>query len=118
MYHFDLLNYFYSLKNSLYSRTCQVAQMERAQCRLQSELERCKDSNRAQEDQKESRLQVDQLQEQADRLTAELSSLQTTHNTLRSLLVLSCQHKKLLTHALAIELHTWYSNLVSWQVTK
>lgn len=61
--------------------------MERAHSRLQSELERYKDGNgngnRTKEDLKESRLQVDQLQEQADRLTAELSSLQTTHNTLR-----------------------------------
>ncbi|XP_035502309.2 coiled-coil domain-containing protein 30 isoform X2 [Scophthalmus maximus] len=68
-----------------------VAQMERAHSRLQSELERYKDGNgngnRTKEDLKESRLQVDQLQEQADRLTAELSSLQTTHNTLRDEMV-------------------------------
>ncbi|XP_056240119.1 coiled-coil domain-containing protein 30 isoform X3 [Seriola aureovittata] len=64
-----------------------VAQMERTHSRLQSELERYKDSNRTQEDRKESRLHVDQLQEQADRLTAELSSLQTAHNTLRDEMV-------------------------------
>ncbi|XP_040901819.1 coiled-coil domain-containing protein 30 isoform X2 [Toxotes jaculatrix] len=64
-----------------------VAQMERAHGRLQSELERLKDSNRTQEDLKENRLQIDQLQEQADRLTAELSGLQTAHNTLRDEMV-------------------------------
>ncbi|XP_022597530.1 coiled-coil domain-containing protein 30 [Seriola dumerili] len=64
-----------------------VAQMERTHSRLQSELERYKDSNRTQQDRKESRLHVDQLQEQADRLTAELSSLQTAHNTLRDEMV-------------------------------
>ncbi|XP_019119493.1 coiled-coil domain-containing protein 30 isoform X2 [Larimichthys crocea] len=64
-----------------------VAQMERAHSRLQTELERYKDSNRDQEDLRENRLQVDQLQEQADRLTAELSSLQTAHNALRAEMV-------------------------------
>lgn len=61
--------------------------MERANSRLQSELERFKDSNRTQEDLRENKLHVDQLQEQADRLTAELSSLQTAHDTLRLLSV-------------------------------
>ncbi|XP_028438600.1 coiled-coil domain-containing protein 30 isoform X4 [Perca flavescens] len=64
-----------------------VAQMERAQSRLQSELEHHKDSNRTQEVKRENRLQVDQLQEQADRLTAELGNLQTAHNTLREEMV-------------------------------
>ncbi|XP_040009974.1 coiled-coil domain-containing protein 30 isoform X2 [Xiphias gladius] len=64
-----------------------MAQMERAHSRLQSELECYKGSNRTQEDQRENRLQVDQLQEQADRLTAELSSLQTAHNSLRGEMV-------------------------------
>ena len=63
--------------------------MERAHSRLQSELELRKDNNRTQEDRKENRLQVEQLQEQADRLSAELSSLQTAHNTLRSVSVQS-----------------------------
>lgn len=70
-----------------------MAQMERAHSRLQSELECYKGSNRTQEDQRENRLQVDQLQEQADRLTAELSSLQTAHNSLRLLSVQSLQCK-------------------------
>uniref|UniRef100_A0A3B4ZZK6 Coiled-coil domain-containing protein 30-like n=1 Tax=Stegastes partitus TaxID=144197 RepID=A0A3B4ZZK6_9TELE len=60
-----------------------VAQMERAHSRLQNELERHKDSNQTQEDLRENRLQVDQLQEQVDRLTAELGSLETAHKTLR-----------------------------------
>ncbi|XP_059188895.1 coiled-coil domain-containing protein 30 [Centropristis striata] len=64
-----------------------VAQMERSQSRLQGELERQMHSNRTQEDKRENRLQVDQLQEQADRLSAELSSLQTAHNTLRDEMV-------------------------------
>uniref|UniRef100_UPI0037E6FF44 coiled-coil domain-containing protein 30 n=1 Tax=Semicossyphus pulcher TaxID=241346 RepID=UPI0037E6FF44 len=64
-----------------------VAQMERAQSRLQSDLEHYKDSNQTQEDLKDNKLQVDQLQERADRLTTELSSLQTAHNTLREEMV-------------------------------
>uniref|UniRef100_A0A3Q1IMM0 Coiled-coil domain containing 30 n=1 Tax=Anabas testudineus TaxID=64144 RepID=A0A3Q1IMM0_ANATE len=64
-----------------------MAQMERSHSRLQSELDRCKDRNRTQEDLKENKLHVDQLQEQTDRLTAELSCLQTAHNTLRDEMV-------------------------------
>ncbi|KAK2851236.1 hypothetical protein Q5P01_007512 [Channa striata] len=64
-----------------------VAQMERAHSRLENELERYKDSNRTQEDLRENKLQVDQLQEQADQLTVELTSLQTAHNTLRDEMV-------------------------------
>ncbi|XP_041654452.1 coiled-coil domain-containing protein 30 isoform X2 [Cheilinus undulatus] len=64
-----------------------VAQMDRAQSRLQSELEHYKASNRSREDLKENKLLVDQLQDQADKLTAELSSLQTAHNTLREEMV-------------------------------
>ncbi|XP_045912619.1 coiled-coil domain-containing protein 30 isoform X1 [Micropterus dolomieu] len=60
-----------------------LAQMERAHSRLQSDLERYKDSNQTQEDLRENRLQVNQLQERADRLTAELSSLQAAHSSLR-----------------------------------
>ncbi|KAM6982560.1 uncharacterized protein ccdc30 isoform 2-T2 [Tautogolabrus adspersus] len=55
-----------------------VAQMERSQSRLQSKLEYYKDSNQTHED---------KLQEQADRLIAELSSLQTAHNALREEMV-------------------------------
>lgn len=68
--------------------------MERAHNRLQNELERYKDSNRTQEDLKENKLHVDQLQEQAERLTAELSCLQTAHNTLRLLSVQTHQCEK------------------------
>ncbi|XP_028309160.1 coiled-coil domain-containing protein 30 isoform X2 [Gouania willdenowi] len=60
-----------------------VAQMERAHSRLQSELQRHKESKQTQENLKENRPQVDHLQEKADRLTAELSTLQTENNTLR-----------------------------------
>lgn len=62
-----------------------MAQLERAHSRLQSELERFKDGNRTQEDLRENRLQVDQLQVQADGLNAELNSLQTAHDALRLL---------------------------------
>ncbi|XP_056278563.1 coiled-coil domain-containing protein 30 isoform X3 [Pseudoliparis swirei] len=60
-----------------------VAKMERARSRLENELERSKNSSETQQNQ----LQLDQLQEQADRRTAELSSLQTTHNALREEMV-------------------------------
>ncbi|KAM3872406.1 uncharacterized protein ccdc30 [Diretmus argenteus] len=59
-----------------------VSQLERAQSRLQSELQRHKDGGRTQEDLRESRLQVDQLREQVDRLTAELTDLQKSHSHL------------------------------------
>uniref|UniRef100_A0A3Q3X098 Coiled-coil domain containing 30 n=1 Tax=Mola mola TaxID=94237 RepID=A0A3Q3X098_MOLML len=78
----------------------QVAQMERAHSRLQSELERYKDSDRTREDLRDNRLQVDQLQGQADRLTAELSSLQTAHN---ALLKLQEERQLALQHQLALQ---------------
>lgn len=65
----------------LYVSVFQLAQLERAHSRLQSELEHHKDSNQAQEHHRENRLQVEQ--EQTDRLSAELSSLQTAHDGLR-----------------------------------
>ncbi|XP_026187368.1 coiled-coil domain-containing protein 30 isoform X3 [Mastacembelus armatus] len=64
-----------------------VAQMERAHSRLQKELEHLKSRNQTQEDMKPNRLQVDHLQEQTNRMTAELSSLQEAHNTLRNEIV-------------------------------
>lgn len=65
--------------------------MERAYSRLQGDLQRYKDSNQTQEELKENKLYINQMQEQVDRLTAELSSLQTAHNTLRLFLVPSLQ---------------------------
>ncbi|XP_029995426.1 coiled-coil domain-containing protein 30 isoform X2 [Sphaeramia orbicularis] len=64
-----------------------VAQMERGQNRLQAELERYKENDRTKEGLRENHRQVDQLQEQTDRLTAELGSLQTAHDTLRDEMV-------------------------------
>ncbi|XP_076019438.1 uncharacterized protein ccdc30 [Genypterus blacodes] len=64
-----------------------VAKLERAQSRLQGELERLKDSGRAQEDLQEHRLQVEQLRERADRQAAELTSLQAAHAKLRDEMV-------------------------------
>lgn len=72
-------------RNSSFPYVFQLAQLERAHSRLQCELEHHKDSNQAQEHHRESRLQVDQMQEQTARLSAELSSLQTAHDTLRLL---------------------------------
>ncbi|XP_061690687.1 coiled-coil domain-containing protein 30 [Syngnathoides biaculeatus] len=60
-----------------------LAQMERTHCRLQIELERHKDNNHTHTDLRDNRIQVAQLQELADRLTKELSRLQTEHNILR-----------------------------------
>uniref|UniRef100_A0A8C7XRT8 Coiled-coil domain containing 30 n=1 Tax=Oryzias sinensis TaxID=183150 RepID=A0A8C7XRT8_9TELE len=57
--------------------------MERAHSRLQSELQCFKSSNQSQENQREGLLQVEQLQKKIDQLTAELSGLQTSYNTLR-----------------------------------
>lgn len=56
--------------------------MERSHSRLQTELDRCKDKTQTQLDFRENRFHFDQ-QEQMERLTAELGSLQKTHNTLR-----------------------------------
>ncbi|XP_061832095.1 uncharacterized protein ccdc30 isoform X1 [Nerophis lumbriciformis] len=64
-----------------------LAQMERAHRRHQSEMERHKDSNQTQNDLQEYRVQVDQLQEQTDRRTKELNSLQTEHKKLRDEMV-------------------------------
>ncbi|KAM9752597.1 uncharacterized protein ccdc30 isoform 2-T3 [Menidia menidia] len=69
-----------------------VAKMERANSRLQSELECYKNSSQPHEDSRINRSEVDQLQERADRLTAELSSLNTAHNTLRDELFSAQQH--------------------------
>ncbi|XP_027867699.1 coiled-coil domain-containing protein 30 isoform X1 [Xiphophorus couchianus] len=60
-----------------------VAQMERAHSRLQSQLERYKDSNQTQGKIMENRLQADQTQKQVDSLNVELSSLQSSHDSLR-----------------------------------
>lgn len=62
---------------------CQVAQLERAQSRLQSDLECHRENGWAQEDLRESRVQVEQLREKAERLATELTSLKTEYNTLR-----------------------------------
>nr|XP_040048131.1 coiled-coil domain-containing protein 30 isoform X2 [Gasterosteus aculeatus aculeatus] len=64
-----------------------VAQMERSHTRLENELKRYKESDRTWEEQREKWLQVDQLQEQAARLTAELGGLRTTHDALRDEMV-------------------------------
>lgn len=57
--------------------------MERANSRLQCELERNKEANQAQKCLRENGLLVEQLQEQKDQLATELGSLQAAHDTLR-----------------------------------
>lgn len=69
--------------SSRYSWPFQVAQMERAHSRLQSQLERYKDSDQTQGKMMENRLQADQTQKQVDSLNVELSSLQSSHDSLR-----------------------------------
>lgn len=69
--------------------------MERAHSRLQAELESHKDSTQTQLDFQEHRFPFDQ-QEQIDRLTLELSSLQTAHNTLRLFSVHTLQYSSYL----------------------
>lgn len=61
----------------------QVAQMERAYSRLQSELEHYRDSNQTQEKMMEGRLQAEQTQKQVDSLNVKLCSLQSSHDALR-----------------------------------
>ncbi|XP_034029100.1 coiled-coil domain-containing protein 30 isoform X2 [Thalassophryne amazonica] len=60
-----------------------MAQLERAHSRLQTELEHYKNADQTHDDLKENKLQVNQLQEQVDQLTAELTALQAAHSTLR-----------------------------------
>ncbi|XP_049609116.1 coiled-coil domain-containing protein 30 isoform X4 [Syngnathus scovelli] len=61
-----------------------LAQMERAHRRLQSELEHHKDANNTQKNLRDNRIQVNQLQEQAEQLTNQLISLQKEHSKLRN----------------------------------
>jgi len=61
----------------------QLAQLERAHSRLQTELDRHRESSGAKEDLRESRVEVEQLRGQTERLTSDLSSLRTAHDTLR-----------------------------------
>lgn len=61
----------------------QLAQLERAHSRLQTELDRSKESSGAKEDLRESKVEVEQLRGQTEHLTSDLSSLRTAHDTLR-----------------------------------
>ncbi|XP_055748584.1 coiled-coil domain-containing protein 30 isoform X3 [Salvelinus fontinalis] len=60
-----------------------VAQLERAQSRLQSDREHQTESSRTQEDLRESRTQVAELGAKVERLTSVLSCLEEEHCTLR-----------------------------------
>ncbi|KAG7267111.1 hypothetical protein CRUP_009559, partial [Coryphaenoides rupestris] len=59
-----------------------LAQLERAHSRLQTQLDRHKESSGAKEDLRESRVEVEQLRGQTEHLTSDLSSLRTAHDTL------------------------------------
>ncbi|KAL1249914.1 hypothetical protein QQF64_020919 [Cirrhinus molitorella] len=60
-----------------------VAQLERAQTRLQDNLTLQTENNRAEEDLKDSRGQVAELNSIVDKLRTELTRLEKEHNTLR-----------------------------------
>ncbi|XP_035596750.1 coiled-coil domain-containing protein 30 isoform X4 [Oncorhynchus keta] len=64
-----------------------VAQLERAQSRLQSDQEHQTESSRTQEDLRESRTQVEELGAKVERLTSVLSCLEEEHCTLRDEMV-------------------------------
>ncbi|XP_064779173.1 coiled-coil domain-containing protein 30 isoform X4 [Oncorhynchus masou masou] len=64
-----------------------VAQLERAQSRLQSDREHQTESSRTQEDLRESRTQVEELGAKVERLTSVLSCLEEEHCTLRDEMV-------------------------------
>ncbi|XP_066529096.1 coiled-coil domain-containing protein 30 isoform X2 [Hoplias malabaricus] len=64
-----------------------VAQLERAQIRLQDELAQQTQNNKVQEDLRESREQVTQLKAIAEQLRSELSALEKEHSTVRDELV-------------------------------
>ncbi|KAF5903538.1 coiled-coil domain-containing protein 30-like isoform X1 [Clarias magur] len=61
-----------------------VAQLERAQSRLQNELAQQVEGNRVQEDLRESRQQVTQLNSLVEQLRSELCKLEKEHSTLRN----------------------------------
>ncbi|KAL6482862.1 hypothetical protein MHYP_G00077340 [Metynnis hypsauchen] len=64
-----------------------VAQLERAQTRLQDDLAQHTENSRVQEDLRESREQVTQLKALVEQLRSELSTLEKEHSTLRDELV-------------------------------
>ncbi|KAK7896675.1 hypothetical protein WMY93_022000 [Mugilogobius chulae] len=64
-----------------------MAQLERAHSRLQIELERVKEDERTKEAQRGNSVQVEHLQQQADRLRGEMDSLQSAYNKLRDEMV-------------------------------
>ncbi|KAJ0064479.1 hypothetical protein NL108_006943 [Boleophthalmus pectinirostris] len=64
-----------------------MAQLERAHTRLQTELERVKEDERTKEAQRGNSIQIEHLQQQADRLRGEVDSLQSAYNKLRDEMV-------------------------------
>lgn len=61
----------------------QLAQLERAQTRLQDDLARQTENSRVQEGLRESKEQVTQLKAVVEQLRSELSTLENKHSTLR-----------------------------------
>lgn len=60
-----------------------MAQLERAQTRLQDNLTLQTENSRAEEDLRDSRGQVAELKSMVDKLRTELTRLEKEHNTLR-----------------------------------
>lgn len=60
-----------------------MAQLERAQTRLQDNLTLQTENSRAEEDLRDSRGQVAELKSMVDKLRTELNRLEKEHNTLR-----------------------------------
>lgn len=60
-----------------------MAQLERAQSRIQDDLTLQKENSQAEEDLRDSRGQVAELKSMVDKLRTELTRLEKEHNTLR-----------------------------------
>ncbi|KTG44713.1 hypothetical protein cypCar_00002582 [Cyprinus carpio] len=82
-----------------------VAQLERAQTRLQDNLTLQTENSRAEEDLRDSRGQVAELKSMVDKLRAELTRLEKEHNTLRDELMEKRRHVMQLQKELSEKAH-------------
>uniref|UniRef100_A0A8C2J966 Coiled-coil domain containing 30 n=1 Tax=Cyprinus carpio TaxID=7962 RepID=A0A8C2J966_CYPCA len=82
-----------------------VAQLERAQTRLQDNLTLQTENSRAEEDLRDSRGQVAELNSMVDKLRAELTRLEKEHNTLRDELMEKRRHVMQLQKELSEKAH-------------
>uniref|UniRef100_A0A8C1LJU6 Coiled-coil domain containing 30 n=1 Tax=Cyprinus carpio TaxID=7962 RepID=A0A8C1LJU6_CYPCA len=83
----------------------EVAQLERAQTRLQDNLTLQTENSRAEEDLRDSRGQVAELKSMVDKLRAELTRLEKEHNTLRDELMEKRRHVMQLQKELSEKAH-------------